>query len=278
MAAARLLALDLLRAPAPASTLLVYTPGIASSRVGAKSDAFQALAEKLSWDFVRYDLVGHGESEGSLMDLSVTGTLQDLQQIIRDTQRDESQRLFLAGASFGGYISCLAAREMRASERVVGLASLGGAYYFPKHMSKLAQRDASSVILPSNYVDGGEIVLSTNLVQDAQDYPCGKTLGAQMDFLPMYMLHGEGDEVVSEPDASAFFDAYVQATLEHSAPRGVYQVVAADQGGDHRVSSPEPLARFVAAIGSQFGKKITPSDIQQQQQHHQPMQQQVSHV
>mmetsp|Transcript_2957 Transcript_2957/g.5257 ORF Transcript_2957/g.5257 Transcript_2957/m.5257 type:complete len:134 (+) Transcript_2957:1094-1495(+) len=129
MAAARLLALDLLRAPAPASTLLVYTPGIASSRVGAKSDAFQALAEKLSWDFVRYDLVGHGESEGSLMDLSVTGTLQDLQQIIRDTQRDESQRLFLAGASFGGYISCLAAREMRASERVVGLASLGGAYY-----------------------------------------------------------------------------------------------------------------------------------------------------
>lgn len=43
MAAARLLALDLLRAPAPASTLLVYTPGIASSRVGAKSDAFQAL-------------------------------------------------------------------------------------------------------------------------------------------------------------------------------------------------------------------------------------------
>jgi len=47
MAAARLLALDLLRAPAPASTLLVYTPGIASSRVGAKSDAFQALGTRI---------------------------------------------------------------------------------------------------------------------------------------------------------------------------------------------------------------------------------------
>lgn len=130
----RELAVDVVRAaagragrPGGAGTCAVYSPGLGSLRHGAKSEAVRRESALRGYDFVRFDLFGHGDSAGALRDVTVTGAVADLVGVIGDDEaRAESaqrppRRLVLAGASFGGYVSLLAASQLSVPVKAVVL-------------------------------------------------------------------------------------------------------------------------------------------------------------
>ena len=80
---------------------LVYVPGLASHRVGQKSNAFKSLAlNQLRFNFATVDLTGHGDASGTLADLTLSKAIADLTNVLQHIS-GQSERFYLVGASFG---------------------------------------------------------------------------------------------------------------------------------------------------------------------------------
>ncbi|MBI4019611.1 MAG: alpha/beta fold hydrolase [Candidatus Aenigmarchaeota archaeon] len=129
-----------------------------------------AWAERLSDNFVvlRFDLSGHGESDGELKDITITRLLADMNAAIDFMIARGAKTIGLAGHSLGGSLSILA------SERAKAICSLAGATDF-------GTRNLNRFGL-------------LHFDQDAKKYDFYRTL--KKSKTPALFIHGDRDEVV----------------------------------------------------------------------------------
>ena len=94
---------------------------------GKKAKEIERFAKKEKISFIRFDLRGHGKSDGNFEDLVISDWKQDVLDII---DHKTSGQQIIIGSSMGGWLMLLAAKFRK--NRIIGLIGIAPAPDFTK--------------------------------------------------------------------------------------------------------------------------------------------------
>jgi pimeloyl-ACP methyl ester carboxylesterase len=131
-------------APREASPVALFLHGFGSHRRGEKALYFAERFAERGWGYLAFDFRGHGESDGAMRELTLTGLLEDLAAVLAWLPAGGAARL-LIGSSMGAAVAAwhLAGDPGAAS----GLAMIGPSLRFPAGMA--------AALLPGELAAGG---------------------------------------------------------------------------------------------------------------------------
>lgn len=208
----------------------IYLHGFRSHCNGEKAlqIAQHAIDRKRSW--LRFDLRGHGMSDGRLCDQVISSGVADLLRVV-DTINDRP--LILHASSMGCWISLLAALQRR--NRISGLMLIAPAFNFvqnnlanlPKSVLQRWQAE-TYMIFPDAY--GEEpYSLRYDIIDDARPFD---VLNREVSLdIPVHIVHGENDPIIPIDNTEKF--------IRHALlPKLVFERIP---GGQHRLTEHIPL-------------------------------------
>jgi alpha-beta hydrolase superfamily lysophospholipase len=206
-------------------TIVVYVHGFASSRRGEKALYFGERFVARGDAFLTFDLRGHGESSGTMAELTVTRALADVETIFA-WARERCARLVVVGSSLGGHLAAWAAA--RNSDAIAANLLIAPAFAFYENRVRDLGPEGAARLREDGYaIVRNEWVTTTigrELVEDAVGYGMDR-------LLPIYrtatlILHGTEDTTVPLAGSVDF--------VRRSAARPLELVAIA--GGDHRLT------------------------------------------
>lgn len=212
---------------------LFWLGGLKSAMDGTKAGALARRAAANDRHIVRFDYSGHGASDGSFEDGTISLWLEEAAAVF---ERYATGRRVVVGSSMGGWLAVLLAARLPA-ERVAGLALVAPAADMTE---TLMWRDASAEMReaiardgvyqrPSRYGDG-PYPITRALIEDGRRH---LMLEQGMDVhCPVRILHGEAD-----PDVP-----WRHGLALHDALRGDDVTFTLVKGGDHRLSRDADIA------------------------------------
>jgi len=207
------------------SFAILYLHGFGSRQAGEKATFFRARALEEGWPFCSFDFRGHGASEGSMRELTLSRNLEDVAAVRRHLAGRGHERLALFGSSMGGATALWhAARE---PEGVIGAVHVAPAVGMLQELERWAgaeglerwRRDGT-IRYTSELVD---CELGWAMVEDLRGYR-NEELAARYR-TPTLLFQGRLDTTVDWRDVDAFAAA--------AAPGLVDLRVFED--GDHRL-------------------------------------------
>ncbi|WP_107473885.1 alpha/beta hydrolase, partial [Streptomyces griseiscabiei] len=155
---------------------------------------------------VRFDLSGHGESDGDFFDVTITGEIAETRAVLRTVRTldfVDPDRIGLVGMSMGGVVAGITAADP---------FEIGGGH--------LKGRPLAPEIAEKGYVDTGGHRMSAALVEDIAGLDVYGRSGAYTG--PVHILHGDMDDIAPLE--------YVRRYLDHYDGNAELEVVA---GADH---------------------------------------------
>lgn len=185
-------AVDLLAGNPPA---YVYMHGMSSTRLGEKSNVLLERARRRGRGFARFDFRGHGESSGSLTDLTLTDLIADTTTVLRRVGPS-----LLVGSSLGALVAAWAAT--RNPDLVSGLTMLAPALGFLPQIARATQQGQPVQLQDS---EGAELIFTQRAIQDSMSYD-EETLPTLLA-MPTLIVHGQLDESVPFHLSQRFCDA-----------------------------------------------------------------------
>ncbi len=217
---------------------LVFLGGFMSDMTGTKAMALDAFTAERGQAFVRFDYLGHGASSGHFEDGTIGRWAEDAIAVL-DNVAEGPQ--ILVGSSMGGWIMLLTA--LARPERVAGLIGIAAAPDFTEtllwqkyspEIRETLKRDGV-YYEPSDYGEEPYPITMT-LIEEARahlllDRPIPITC-------PVRLIHGTTDA-----------DVPCQVSLdlrERLESRDVEVTLV--EGGDHRQSEPDELARLCVTV------------------------------
>jgi pimeloyl-ACP methyl ester carboxylesterase len=210
----------------------IYVHGFRSDCNGEKALAFARHAHARGWSWLRFDMRGHGLSDGELGEQNISKGLADLLAVFEYTQ---GRPVLLMASSMGGWLSLLA--SLRDPARVRGMVLIAPAFNFvqerfatlPAHVLSAWRRDGS-MSFPDDY--GNELYsVAFSTLADAEQYD---VLNRPVELgMPVHIVHGEKDAIVPLAIVNRFIDNV-------RANRLILDVVP---GGDHRLTDHIPLIK-----------------------------------
>jgi pimeloyl-ACP methyl ester carboxylesterase len=226
------------RAPA-----VIWLGGFKSDMRGSKAEAVAAWAREQGRGFVRFDYMGHGESDGAFADATVSIWLEDALAVL---EAFGGERPVLIGSSMGGWIALLAARQLAKSAPDAapgGLVLIAPAVDFTESlMWPRLPEDVRKIIaeegvwgMPSIY-SPEPTPITRALLEDGRSHVM---LGSPIEAgCPVHILQG-----MKDPDVPW---THAMTLVEHlvSDPVSITLV----KNADHRLSTPEDIARLIAAV------------------------------
>jgi len=208
-----------------AETLVIYVHGFASHQSGEKVLFLKERFNEIGTAFLAYDHRGHGNSSGTMKELTVTKNLEDLDQIIQSQGKNFKNRI-LIGSSMGGQTAAWYAAHH--PDQIDANLLIAPAFRFlenrqrdlgPQGLKTLEEE--GEVIIKNEWV---EVTIGKKLVEDAQNYPVETLL--QKYQTPTLMIHGLNDDSVPVLDSFSFIQASKARPLE----------LLMIGGGDHRLT------------------------------------------
>ena len=218
--------------------IMIIVPGFGSNKNKPNYLVMVDELNKLLVSSFRFDVYGHGESEGNFEDITISEVVDDILQAIAFLKKKGHSRIGLIGSSFGGISSIMAASKI-------------------KDLVCLALKSPVS-----NYIDRTKYILTEEKILD------WKTKGYRIDEdgnsvnytffedfdknngykaakfinIPTVIVHGDADESVP----------YAQSVkLVSLLQNGVLITV---HGANHRYTNPEHAKQMIQAI-SNFVKR-----------------------
>ena len=234
-----------LKRPAAGSSRpgLVWLGGFRSDMTATKASALDLYAGEHGRAALRFDYSGHGASDGSFIDGTITRWLDDsLAAVTRLTEGPQ----VLVGSSMGGWLALLAARTLQAGgegARVAGLVLIAPAVDFTQALlwdrldaaARRAITEEGVWLRPSAYAPE-PVPITRALIEDGKRHALlGGTLRTHA---PVHILQGMRDDDVPWRHAMLL--------VEHLAGDPVTVTLIRD--GDHRLSRPEDIAKLLAAV------------------------------
>jgi pimeloyl-ACP methyl ester carboxylesterase len=221
-------------APAGDAPVAVFIHGFGSNRRGEKSLYFAERFAQAGWGYLAFDFRGHGESDGRLRELTLTGLLEDLGSALAWLEArlpgHHVQKLLVA-SSMGASVAAWHLLAHPGAAR--GLAMIGPSLRFPAGMAaslapeELAAWRAEGVRRVRNkWLD---VELGYGLVEDSAQYAAARLMRAHDT--PALILHGMADEAVPWKQSLEF--------METCACPGLRLVLIKD--GDHRLTRHKPF-------------------------------------
>lgn len=208
----------------------IFIHGFRSDCHGTKAMALARHAARRDYAWLRFDLSGHGESDGDFGDFRLSLMLADLEAVL---ERFAEREVILIGSSMGAWLSVLAAQRRPA--QLAGLLLLAPGFNFiQSYFGGLppevlhAWRETGWRDFPSRYGDT-PFPLHFDTLADAA--PFDVLSSPQHLACPVCIIHGEQDEVVPVAVSQAFM-------RQLHAPHQELRLVA---DGNHRLAGATPL-------------------------------------
>ncbi|TMR93649.1 alpha/beta fold hydrolase [Nonomuraea basaltis] len=202
---------------------VVFVHGFSNNRMENRSFVLMSrLLEAAGVASVRFDLSGHGESDGDFFDVTITGEIAETRSVVRAVRSfdfADPDRIGLAGMSMGGVVAGIVAAE-EPGIRAVCLWSPAAVAPFEVGAGYLKGRDIAAEISEKGYFDADSHRMSKALVDDIANldvYSRSCTYGG-----PVRIIHGDKDDIAPL--------AYARRYLDHYDGNAELEVV---EGADH---------------------------------------------
>ncbi len=181
---------------------VVFAHGFGSNSRGEKSVAFEEECTRRGWAYAACDFRGHGDSGATMMDLTGSRLIEDLDSITRAVTQRTAGPLFLVGSSMGAWTSAwLAARE---PERIRACCLIAPAFHFLEWNS-LSARDRAEwqrtgrLRIRNEFLD---TEINYALCAEAEKFTVDKL--AALLRQPLIVFHGMCDELIHYMDSKDF--------------------------------------------------------------------------
>jgi pimeloyl-ACP methyl ester carboxylesterase len=221
------LALDFVPAATKSSRLWFFVHGLNSNRRGEKALYFARQVARRGEAFASLDFTGHGDSEGDLVDLSVTRNLSDLERGLSfvEAAHGPFAAVHLIGSSMGGFTALwFAANKPGIVTRNIVIApafEMAGRLLLSIGSEKAKRWRRDGVLhLDTGYA---KFDLGYRFVEDEARYST-ESLRRRLK-TPSLILHGSDDEVVP-----------CQLSRRFAERLELVELVEID-GGDHRLTT-----------------------------------------
>ncbi|WP_330286115.1 alpha/beta hydrolase [Streptomyces sp. NBC_00576] len=202
---------------------VVFVHGFTSNRIELPNFvAMSRLLEAHGIASVRFDLSGHGESDGDFFDVTITGEIAETRavlQTVRTFDFVDPERIGLVGMSMGGVVAGIVAAE---EPGIVALCLWSPAAVAPFEIGSgyLKGRRLAPEIAEKGYVDTDGHRMSPALVEDIAGLDVyGRSSGYAG---PVHILHGDKDDIGPIE--------YVRRYLDHYDGDAHLEIV---EGADH---------------------------------------------
>ncbi|MEM8838706.1 MAG: alpha/beta hydrolase [Pseudomonadota bacterium] len=223
---------------------LFWLGGFKSSMLGEKATALATFAKDRDISSTRFDYSGHGLSEGSFEDGTISAWLEEAEAVF---QQVTSGPQILIGSSMGGWIALLLARAL-GSERIHAIALIAPAWDMTERLMWARFPDElKTEILGTGYHDrpsaygDGDYRITLGLIEDGRNHLIG---GHPMELgCPIHILHGRDD-----PDVPL---AHGLGLIDHLPHDEVLVTIVPD--GDHRLSRPQDIALLLRILEALSG-------------------------
>lgn len=214
--------------PSSRGTVL-YLHGFGSSQAGEKTEFFRRRFRRAGYAFCSFDFRGHGDSGGSMRDLSLTRNLEDVGVVLAELVRRRAEPVLLFGSSMGGLTALWFAGLH--PDRVAAGLTIAPALGFAAALERIFgaetmarwRRDGVLAIVD----DLGEHLVGWGLVEDLRRYDEARLAG-RLD-RPFLLVQGALDDRVDAAHVERFAAACPATEL----------VLLPD--GDHRLIDRLPL-------------------------------------
>jgi pimeloyl-ACP methyl ester carboxylesterase len=217
------------RAASPAGVILCH--GMEACKEGVKSARLATELAAREVNALRFDFSYVGESEGSFLDLTVSGEVEDLAGAWAFARRRLSGPLGLLGSSLGGTVALLFAAD---EPDVAALATIAAVAHPGRRARALPAAERARWRREGSY-DLHGIRVGSAFLDDVERLDVEARIGTVA--CPLLLTHGTADEVVPPSDADA-----IAAQVAHSCTVQRYE------GADHRFSNPVLLDVLLADV------------------------------
>jgi len=225
---------------------IIFLSGYMSDMEGNKALALENLCKELGHSYIRFDYRGHGISDGTLVDGSISNWTQDTLNILDNIAKGQQ---ILVGSSMGGWIMMLV--SLKRKERISGLIGIASAPDFTEDLLPLQLgKDKIEEIYSQGECkivrdDGSENIITKMLLED------GKTNLVLRDKItidcPVELLHGINDEVVPWETSLGILDKISSNNVN----------ITLIKNGDHRLSSPSDIQQLKQTVKKMFKTSVS---------------------
>ena len=173
---------------------LFFFGGYASTMTGAKATSLSEWSQNQKVNLIRFDYSGHGESEGSFKEGTVTKWSDEAGEIFH---KFKTKKNILIGSSMGGWISLLVIKKnLNDIDGFIGIASAPdftiGEWLKLSANEQKEFKKRGSILFPDD--DYGEYEVSYKFVDDGFN---NVLLDKEINInCPIRLLHGRLDKVV----------------------------------------------------------------------------------
>lgn len=228
----------------PTDSVAVFLHGFGSDQKGEKATSLGARLTKEGFSFVTFDFRGHGKSEGSMKDLTVSGLLEDCTEVIAPLSK-QYKLVALIGSSMG---ACAAAWYAATNaDQIAACAFIAPAFNFVNLLvdqigqNRLREWKKNGLIKFTNQY--GTTELGYDLVEDWRQYPLSQ-LAARFS-TPALIIHGMRDDAISYLHTLGFAGRATSSEID----------VILVKDGDHRLTAhKEKLGDWITSHLSRTGR------------------------
>lgn len=215
---------------------VIWIGGFRSDMEGTKALALDTAARAGGWNYVRYDHFAHGQSSGDWKQATIGRWREDAVALIDSLEGP----VIPVGSSMGGWVALLA--TLARPDRIKGLVLVNPAQDFTERLMwpGLADHERQAILREGETLiteEGlGSYVLTRRMFEEARDW---LLLDGMIGIsAPVHILQGRADDVVPWRH---------QAELVERLSGGDVRLDLIE-GGDHRLSSEDDLARLMDAV------------------------------
>lgn len=205
---------------------LLYLHGFGSRQAGEKADFFRGQALAAGMAFCSFDFQGHGESGGTMRELTFSRNLADTARVYDFLRRRGIGRVVLVGSSMGGatalWYAALHPEQVLAAMHIAPAVGLGQGLASWAGPERLGRWQEEGVIAYSSELVTAD--LGWELMEDLARYPLAELLPRYRT--PTLLLQGKRDESVAWQDVAGFATACPYEDIE----------LHLFAGGDHRLT------------------------------------------
>ncbi|CUW38334.1 Putative hydrolase or acyltransferase [Magnetospirillum sp. XM-1] len=223
---------------------VVFLHGYHSDMEGTKALALEEMCRGQGRAFLRFDYYGHGKSSGDVLFGTVGRWAADAVAVIRDLTEGPQ---VLVGSSLGGWVSLLAALELR--DRVAGIVGVAAAPDFTEDLmwqdftfeQRRTLMETGELELPNCYEPDNPWRVHRSLIEDGRNHLLLRDL-IQLH-CPVRLIQGQKDADVPWQTALRLADCLASEQVE----------VILVKDGDHRLSRDGDLIRLTSVVAAMLG-------------------------
>jgi pimeloyl-ACP methyl ester carboxylesterase len=210
----------------PVKTAVIFLHGFTSDQTGEKATHFREVLSSRGVAYITFDFRGHGQSSGTMRQLTGTRLLEDCHAVIEHVCPPES-RIVLIGSSMGGWVAAWYAAQhpdrITANLLIAPSFTFGQSFLDDLSPEQAARWADEGVIRFAN--EYGSVDLGYDLIRDAGGYPVAQLY--QRYRTPTLICHGLADDIVDYRQSLAFVQQCASTDID----------VLLLKNGDHRLTA-----------------------------------------